>query len=195
MSVSIVGNFLTEAADFFDSLPDVAEQAAMMAINQVSEREAVPMIRKEIESQVAFPPGYLALEGRLGVTRKATLGNLEAVITGRDRPTSLARFAFGQTPENSRGKPITVAVKKGRARRMGKVFLIRLRNGNIGLATRDEKVFARAYDPYEIAPGLYLLYGPSVDQVMKSVADDSLTPIGTKLSREFLRQFARLSSG
>lgn len=196
MSVVVRGQFLKDAHDFFDALPEVAESAAMMAINQVAERDGLAMMRKDIESQVAFPAGYLKRDDRLGVTRKATRKSLEAVVTGRDRATSLARFAAGQTPSNTRRKGVRVQVKKGGpARHLDKAWLVSLNNGNIGLATRDKRLLSRAYKPVLLDRGVFLLYGPSVDQVFGTVAQDSLPEIGRLLSKEFYRQFARLTRG
>lgn len=195
MSYEILGSFLKEATQFFVDLPDVANKSAMLALNQVSEREAIPMIRRSAESQINFPKGYLDNPDRLGITRKATLGSLEVVITARDRPTSLARFAPGQNPQNTRRGGVTVQVKKGRTKHLGKAFLVRLKNDNIGLATRDKALINRAYKPVMLDRGVYLLYGPSVDQVVKTVAEDALPAIGDKVSSEFFRQFTRLSRG
>lgn len=195
MSATIRGEFLKEARQYFDALPEIAMNAAMMAVNQVAEREALPMIRRDAESQVNFPKGYLDTPDRLGISRKATRGSLEAVITARDRPTSLARFAPGQTPESTRRKGVTVSVKRGRVTHMNKAFLVRLSNGNVGLATRDKSLIGRAHKPVMLGRGVYLLYGPSVEQVFSGVADDALPSIGKKLSNEFFRQFTRLSRG
>lgn len=197
MSVLVRGDFLKEAREFFEEFPMITENAAMLALNQVAERKAVPMIRHDAESQVNFPAGYLDNQDRLGLSQKATRGSLEAVITARDRPTSLARFAPGQTPENTRGQGITVQVKKGRSRYMKKAFMVRLNNGNIGLAIRLRQGERpdRAYKPVLLANNVYLLYGPSVDQVVRTVAEASLPAIGDMLSNEFFRQFARLSHG
>lgn len=195
MSYFVRGQFLKEAQQFFDQLPEVAEHAAMLAVNQVAERDGLAILRKDIESQVAFPPGYLKRDDRLSVTRKATRSNIEAVITGRDRATSLARFAGGQTPRSTRKTGVTVQVKRGKTTHMKKAFLVNLRNGNIGLATRDKSLISRAYKPVALDRGVFLLYGPSVDQVMRTVAEDNLPQIGKVLSNEFLRQFTRLSRG
>ena len=195
MSASIRGTFLKDARMYFDALPEIAMNAAVMAVNQVAERDALPLIRRNTENQIAFPKGYLDQQDRLGITRKATRGSLEAVITARDRPTSLARFAPGQSPENTRRGGVTVRVKHGRTKHLGKAFLVRLNSGNVGLATRDKSLVGRAYKPAVLGRGVYLLYGPSVDQVFGGVAADALPVIGNKLSKEFLRQFTRLSRG
>jgi hypothetical protein len=195
MSYLVRGSFLKEMREYFDALPDVANQAAVMALNQVAERQALPMIHDKAEAQVNFPKGYLDSPDRLGISRKASRGSLEAVITARDRPTSLARFAPGQTPKSTAKRGVTVSIKKGRVTHIGKAFLVTLNNGNIGLATRDKSLVSRAYKPVQLDRGVYLLYGPSVDQVVRTVAEDAMPKIGEKLSTEFLRQFARLSRG
>ena len=76
---------------------------------------------------------------------------------------------------------------------MGKAFLVKLKNGNMGLATRDKALIDRAYKPVMLDRGVYLLYGPSVDQVVRTVAEDALPNIGDKVFDEFLRQFARVT--
>ena len=156
-------------------------------------------MRADIESQVAFPNGYLKTDGRLSVTRKARQDSLEAVITARDRPTSLARFAAGQTPESTRKGGVTVQVKRGKNTHMKRAFMVRLKNGNIGLAVRlkqGETLANKSYGkPVMLAKNVYLLYGPSVDQVFQTVAEESLPEIGNMVSKEFYRQFTRLSRG
>lgn len=192
MSVSVIGNFLEETREFFERLPQVAEEAALMSVNQVSERFAVPMFRREMESQIDFPRGYLKLENRFGITKKANRGDLRAVISGRDRPTSLARFI---TSTSKTG--ITVRVHRGRATRLKKAFVVKLKNGNQGLAIRLPKGERPqdAYKPVELDMGVWLLYGPSVDQVFRGTIVDKLPEVGQALSKEFFRQFARLSRG
>lgn len=204
MPITIAGNFLAEAKQFFDQLPEKAEQAAALAINQVAERQFVPMIRKQAETEINFPPGYLTGD-RLGITRKATPSRLEAVITARDRATSLARFAPGFTAANSRNTRIVVKVQRnGKAIRLSKrAFVARLNNGNIGLAVRlkpgetlrnsEGALLVKAWSG--VRGNVYLLYGPSVDQVIKTIAIDALPEAGDKVSQEFFRQFARLTSG
>lgn len=195
MSYLIKGDFLREAREYFEAVPLVAAKAASLAMNQVSERDGLAHMRRDMETQVNFPKGYLDTDDRLAVRRPSTPNNLEVVISARDRPTSLARFVAGQTPESTRRGGVTVSVKKGGSKRLKKAFLVRLRNGNIGLATRDKSLVDRAYKPVMLDRGVYLLYGPSVDQVFKAVAEDSLPWLGGRISNEFFRQFARLTRG
>lgn len=187
---------LGDVVEYFEKFTDNAELAAALAINQVAEREALPSIRKKMTTQVAFPKSYLNNE-RLGLRRKASRKNLEAVISGRDRPTSLARFANGRTPEEMRGRQIRVQVKPGQSRVLKNAFLVRLKNNNIGLAVRLKPgdQLRNSDGAVNLGKNLFLLYGPSVDQVMKDVADQVTPDIGEQVTDQFLRQFARLSRG
>lgn len=194
MSASIVANGLREMQRFFDELPDIAEQAAVFALNDTVQREGLTLIKKDMREQVNFPSGYLE-EGRLKPVRFASQGRLEAVIRGRDRPTSLARFAEGQTPKNTRGQGVRVRVKRGQTELLRKAFLVTLKNGNTGLAVRVKggETLRNTGAATQLAPGLFLLYGPSVDQVLRGVAEDRAGDIIDIVSNKFLRQFGRLS--
>lgn len=192
MTVKIVSTGLGDLSNFFESLPDVAETAMQIAINQVAERDGMNLIKRDMREQVDFPSGYL--ESRIKVTRKAQRGLLEAVIRGRDRATSLARFARGQNPGNTRGRPVFINVRKGQTRKLSNAFMVNLRNGNTGLAVRLKKgeSLRNSQAAVRLADNVYLLYGPSVDQVMKGVADDRAGDISNMVSKQFLRQFDRL---
>ena len=196
MTVSIISDGLSEYVRYFEQLPAAAEQAAVLAVNQVAERDGLAVFRREMTKQVNFPKGYLNGD-RLRAGRKASRGAIEASIRGRDRPTSLARFAAGQTPENTRGRGVRVSVKSGQTRKLPRAFLVNLRNGNIGLAVRLKpgETLSRSEKAVKLSDNLYLLYGPSVDQVFKGVAEDTAPEITRMLSNQFLRQFARLSRG
>lgn len=202
MSVSIELSGLTDFQSYVDRLPEVSRRAAVMAINQTAQRKALPLARTEIASQIAFGETYLKDPTRLGVTKAATGADLEAVITGRDRPTSLARFAahapFPTPPKTG----VQVKVKPGKTKTMKSAFIVKLPQGkggtetNRGLAIRmAEGVKLKKSDgPFAVlAPNVYLLYGPSVNQVFREVRVDVLTPVAEYLADEFLRQWARLA--
>jgi len=193
MSVTIFYEALEDLQNFVEALPGNRDKAARMAINQVAERKAVPLARMRIAAQVEFPQGYLN-EDRLGVTRRATDASLEAVITGRARPTSLARFVAGNP---KRGQKLSVTIKKGMPRELQGAFLINLKSGNTGLAVRlkagSSLRNSRGAVKMNAADNLYLLYGPSVDQVFRTVATDISPELGDAILAEFLRQFNRLN--
>ena len=173
------------------------ERAAYRAINTTAER-ARKMSADEIRRQVNFPAAYLyPSAGRLTVPFKAGPGDLQASIVGRQRPTSLARFV-------TRGvvgkQGVDVAVRPGKSKEMKRAFLMKLKSGagsldtasNLGLAVRVEsgKRPDKAWKPVRVSDTLYLLYGPSVDQVFKSVRGDVTPEAGKILQTEFERLLA-----
>ena len=152
------------------------ETALLRSINKTADR-ARTSASQDIREQVAFPASYLAPSAkRLFVSTKATKASpFEAVISGRDRPTSLARFT-NQKPlgggQRHRGGQVAVTVKPGVRRYIKRAFLITLNNSNVGLAVRtDGGPPNNAYAPKEIGKNLWLLYGPSVDQVLSAASN------------------------
>ena len=152
------------------------ETALLRSINKTADR-ARTLASQDIREQVAFPASYLAPSAkRLFVSTKATKASpFEAVISGRDRPTSLARFT-NQKPlgggQRHHGGQVAVTVKPGVRRYIKRAFLITLNNSNLGLAVRtDGGPPNNAYAPKEIGKNLWLLYGPSVDQVLSAASN------------------------
>lgn len=180
------------------------ELALTRAINKTADWARTRAARS-IRDQVAFPASYLAPSAkRLFVKTKANKSNpFEAIISGRDRPTSLARFTK-QKPlpgRRHKGGQVSVTVTPGTTRALKRAFLITLNNGNIGLAVRtDGGPPANAYKPKEIGNNLWLLYGPSVDQVLSAASDsggiyEEITPETLEyLNEEFLRQLDLLNA-
>ncbi len=207
MSARISTVSLEDLSAYLESRPEVARTAARIAINDVTARTAIPTFRKAIEAEVNFPAGYVDKE-RLGQTQKATDANLTAIITARFRPTSLARFAPGQSFEGARRTGgVNVRVKRGGgAKRLKGAFFVRLRSGgdtqdgfNVGLAIRLKPGEAlrgrkKGGSSVQLAPNLYLLYGPSVDQVFRDVSVTESPKVAESLTREFTRQWVRLNT-
>lgn len=173
--------------------------AAARAINKVARDQRVDAARR-ITDQVNFPKSYVSPSGgRLVVSQQAQRTSLEARITARGRPTSLARFTRGSP---ARGTGVTVEVKPGQSSYMRRAFLIRLPQGstltdsraNLGLAIRlrPGERLQNKVQQVKLDKGLYLLYGPSVQQVFldnagKGVADDIADPTADYLEAEFAR--------
>lgn len=197
LNYAVVIEGLASLADF-DKLPDQVIASARQAINRTLDTTRTRSARM-IAMQVNFTAAYLSQgQGRLKVDRRATDSRLEGNIVGRHRPTSLARFVRGSTTPNKAG--ITVEVKPGSARFMKRAFLIRLRRGsaeietqhNLGLAIRLRKggVVHNKREMVRLSGNLYLLYGPSVDQVFNKVRDDAMPQAFDDLESEFLRLLA-----
>lgn len=153
---------------------------------------------REIRKQVAFPARYLdsKSDGRLTVKRRATRAEPEGLISGRFEPTSLTRFikSGGRGPNATPGRrnPI-LRVGANSDSRIPNSFVIKLRSGNRGLALRlpkDETIKNRKLraKPFSTKDrNLFLLYGPSVDQVFRDVREDITPEAAQFLVQEFLR--------
>lgn len=201
--ITVASDDLEGLATYFRTAADAAVPAMRMAINDVATRGGMALIREEMTDQIAFPRGYLTGD-RIGVTKRATNANLEAVITGRKRATSLARFTSARTINQKGG--VSVRVSRGRTTYLKQAWLVRLKKGasldednyNIGLAIRlrpGEKLNKKTvHQSWLVAGQVALLYGPSVDQVFQEVAGDVVDPISEMVQDEFFRQFARLTS-
>lgn len=196
MSVDIIARGLSDMQQYFEQFPRIAAEAAAMAINEVSAGVGLTAIRRDMRSQIEFPAGYI--EGdRLKVQSRATANNLEAIIRGRDRPTSLARFAQGQTLSNTRGRPLQVKVKRGNPRLLKRAFMVKLKNNNMGIAVRlkEGEELEKTDGAIQLADNVYLLYGPSVEQVFRGVANDNTSFIADNVRRRFVHHFSRRVRG
>lgn len=207
MTARIETRGLAELDRYLVLAPREARTSVRIALNQVAQRSGIRTLREAMEEEVAFPKGYLTDPKRFGVTQRATDAALEARITARSRPTSLARFASGNALiGGGKAGTLTVRVNPNRRRGLSKAFLVRLRAGegpvtddsfNLGLAVRL-KPGERISNKTRMVPfggGLYLLYGPSVDQVFRSVAVDKSDELADLVSAEFFRQFELRTSG
>lgn len=207
MSITAVN--LDKFEQAVDTMPGVARRAARLSTND-SIRRARALSATEMMKQVAFPTGYLGTvrNGRLRISKFAKGSDLTAEVTGRFRPTSLARFTLNKSEmlgKNRRG-PARVQVRPGSVKTIERAFIMRLKRGmlgvsgpnaNLGLAIRlspGERVENKK-QMVAMGRGVYLLYGPSVNQVFRSVAKDIAPKIGGYFNTEFSRQFRRLYRG
>lgn len=205
MPLDVEFNALTDMQEYLEAFPEAAPEAARIALNDVAEGEGLAVYRKAIESQVDFEDGYLTPD-RLGVTSRATNSNLAVTITGRQRATSLARFARGQTVASTRRRGVRVKVDaQGGGGFMERAWLVRLNRGssrdrdnyNLGLAIRLEPGERlrnkREVRSVQLDQNVYLLYGPSVDQVFRDVMVTDTGPVLVNVRDEYFRQLFRLT--
>ena len=204
MSVTTDLSAILGLEDFLAAAEGNTRNAASMAMNDVIGGPAgLGVYRKAVDAQVNFPQGYLNDE-RFGMDQRATPENLVASLVARQRPTSLARFAVGGSVGSKGG--ITVKVKRnGGATLMKGAFMVRLRagtsldGGNTGLAVRLKPGQVLAGKDMSkmvrLDANVFLLYGPSVDQIVSNSVAESETPeVLGNVATEFYRQFARLQS-
>ncbi len=192
-------------SDYIDRFPGMSRKAATMSINSGARKGRV-LGKREIMRQVSLPSSYFGNEksGRLRVSRWATEGNLEAAIRGRAEATSLLRFVTNVSSLHARGTSDTISagrgtarlrVKPGSATAIDNAYILRLKGGNYGLAIRPGHTGVRGrYNQRYIGKGNQwaLLYGPSVDQVFRTVRGDISPDVGSYVAGEFNRQFNRL---
>lgn len=181
--------------------PDRLDRIRVMAMNKVA-RDGRVLLAGDVLEQIALPKEAVSAGGkRLYVAKQATVNQPEAIIRASGRPTSLARYARSpQTAE--RGAGVTVEVSPGKARYLRKAFFMRLPQGtvltdtqyNLGLAVRlrPGETLRNKISAVRMANGLYLLYGPSVDQVFKANDGDGLVKdraplLADRLEAEVLR--------
>lgn len=193
MSIKIETVGLDNFVSRFKRQPGVVDKAAQLAVNDAA-RFGETIAARQMMDEVEFTRGYLKGE-RFGVRKFASKGNLEATLSGRDRGTSLARFRksavrFGRQA----GVRVKVSARHA-AERLNSAFFIRLNNDNLGLAVRVKAGTQLRNSRGAVALGgdVYLLYGPSVNQVFQGVAADVVDDIGDKAQKEFDRQYLRLS--
>lgn len=169
---------LPQLAKFMHDLPAEVSMAAVKTINKTADRSRTD-IAQTIMGELNFKASYLApSEKRLYVRQYARTDAMSAIVTGRDRPTSLARFVNGSPTPSARGG-VTVQVKKGVSKFMPNAFIIRLRRGatmdgddvNYGLAVRLKpgESLTNKKQAIKMKNGLYLLYGPSIGQAMRAL--------------------------
>lgn len=185
----------------FQGLPKDIRLNAVRAINRVAAQQRTRSARL-IQTQINVPARFVSpSSGNLTVSQKASRTRLEGRITARGRATSLARFVKPGAKINKAG--VTVEVKPGQATFLRRAFLIKLPGiggsteagkFNTGLAIRlkpGERISNKVRQ-VQLAKGLYLLYGPSIQQVFldnsgKGVADDIADETADRLQDEFLR--------
>lgn len=170
--------------------PASIDTALYRAVNKAAD-EGRKRAADRMLDQVNFPSSYLkGKNSRLYQSSYATRGKAEAVISGRFRPTSLARFASPGKLRNG----VAVTVKPGRQRIIKNAFLMKLKSGgdslgNLGLAVRTKRGEKPrgAFRPVKINDRLWLLYGPSVSQVFKTVRVDVSPATAMVMEQEFSR--------
>jgi len=171
-----------------------------MAVNTVA-RDARVMLARDVREQVKLPARAVSPTGkRLYVAQKASPGRPEAIIRASGRATSLAQYTSGPKTRNARGA--IVEVKPGHARLMRKAFYLRLPAGggevdtkyNLALAVRlrPGEALRRKSTARRVASGLYVLYGPSVDQIFRAadgsgLIEDRSPTIADQLEAQIVR--------
>ncbi len=179
-----------EGITAFDSIDDLNPKiirAAKLAVNDTVRLSRTTSARS-MERQVNFPRGYLTGQsGRLTIPKFASDNDLSAILRGRDQPTSLARFVTGGAKVGAK-KGVNVEVDPGISKFMPSAFAIKLRNNNIGLAYRSKDGKPpKSHGAKKLGDGLWLLFGPAVDQVFRETRGMIKDDMQAHMSKEFSR--------
>lgn len=194
--------------------PDRVQQAASMAINQTAKREALGRVRRDMRKQINWKESYLSDPKKTGIGKLASRTRLEATIYARDRPTMLNRFRPNPNLTLAKGKQqrgVTVRVKPNNTKVLRNAFVVALgkrknsddselgKRKNIAVMMRTKGGASEPPSGITHGGGRYissmrawLLYAPSIDQVMQDTAERNADKIAQYLQTEFLRQFERL---
>ncbi len=207
MTVEVTFRGLDDVRKSLSAIPERVDRASAVAINEAirfGQAESSRRIRQQVAFSAAYIGGAEDPGSRLRISKRARVGDLEGVVSGRTRPTSLAQFVKGGFKKN---KPVRVKVSASRgAKLIPNAFPLKLRRGtgvydpenaNVGLAVRLKKgeSIRNKRQAVQVSGNLYLLYGPSVDQVFRSVRLEVQAPVGDVLESSFLRNFSRLNRG
>ena len=184
---------------YLESIPKAVEQASREAVDSAT-KYAFVLGKREIQLQVNLPDKYLSGsesgEPRFYIAKRPSRSDTTGIVRGRVRGTSLHRFLV-----SDKGQGLLVKVKsRGKSVRMRRAFSIKLKNGNRGIALRlpsTEKPLSTGAKLYgtkanTAKTNLWLLYGPSVQQVFKDVAPDIAPKVSEYLNSEFNRKIARM---
>lgn len=186
---------------FLSVFPDTTNKAASYAMNDVLAGQGLARYKKAVAAEVPFPGGYV--DDKIEFGQRATPSRLVASVVARQRPTSLARFATSGSVGAKGG--VTIRTKTG-AKYMKSAFMVRLNAGsgitddgfNLGLAIRlKEGLTLNKKDTsrmVHLEANVVLLYGPSVDQILRNEVSESTTPeVVDAIAVEFFRQIERMS--
>lgn len=188
-------------ATFVARTPEVAAEAAKLAVGDAAEWGR-NLSKREMVSAVNLPAGALAGR-RFRISQRPTTANPEAVISADNNPLGLSRFVVGQKAKGSAHPKVRILV--GGATKSfsdpdtkgSYSFLIPTPNGadGVGLAIRTKGPLKNSSAARKIGRDLYLLSGPSVNQMFGQLMPTLVPRIEAKLQTEFARQYERLIRG
>ena len=205
MSFEIEARGLDEAAAYTRGLGSKIARALVYSVNDAA-LFGRRLTSREIRNRLNFKVKDLTGGDtpKLRISKYAKEADVEAIVSGQDRPTSLASFRVGQATFGRGRRPPRVKVGRGGGNeQMDRAFYVRLRRGaaavtaensNIGLAIRlrpGEQVSNKT-NTVKFGGGLTLLYGPSVGQAMRTLLPEEIDEIGAYQVDRFVHHLQRL---
>ena len=131
------------------------------------------------------------------VSRRANTADLQAILTASRQPYSLSRFKVGDVGFGPSAGPVKVRIKAGGSTvNLKRAFYVRAPNGAVGIAVRSKQPLDNSRGARRIkGTDVYVLFGPSPDQLMRRLAPASVPDVENYLNREFSRQIVRVING
>lgn len=188
-------------AEFVARTPEVAAEAAKLAVGDAAEWGR-NLSKREMVSAVNLPADALAGR-RFRISQRPTTANPEAVISADNNPLGLSRFVVSQKARGAAHPKVRILV--GGATKSfsdpdikgSYSFLIPTPGGadGVGLALRTKEPLRNSQAARKIGRDLYLLSGPSVNQMFGQLMPTIVPRVEAKLQTEFARQYERLIRG
>jgi len=169
---------------------DKANLAAQLSINDTV-RWARTRLKVGMQQQVNLTESAFGKK-HFFISQLASRDNLQATLSAGRQGYSLSRFSVGKPVARARG--IKLRIKAGGASvTVKRGFFIAAPNGALGLAVRTSNEGLRnSRAARRIGKNLYLLFGPSPDQLMRRMAPESVPDVGRHVGAEYSRQLNRL---
>lgn len=188
-------------AEFVARTPEVAREAAKLAVGDTAEWGR-NLAKREMKAAVNLPEDALAAR-RFRIAQRPTNAHPEAVLSADNNPLGLSRFVVGQKAKGTPHPKVRILVGGATKsfsspdRKGTYSFLIPTPGGadGVGLAVRTKRPLQKSQAARKIGPDLYLLSGPSVNQMFGQMIPALVPRIEAKMQTEFARQYERLIRG
>ncbi len=191
----VAGKGIDSLTRYIERLGDGANKAAVMAVNDTAEWARV-RIKRQMQTEIQLGESAFA-NRQFYVSRRANTADLQAILTASRQPYSLSRFKVGEPEFGPKAGPVKVRIKTGGSTQtLKRAFYVRAPNGAVGVAVRSKTPLDKSRGARRIkGTDVFVLFGPSPDQLMRRIAPASVPAVETYLNREFSRQIVRVING
>jgi len=191
----VAGKGIDALDRYIARLGDGANKAAVMAVNDTADW-ARTRIKRQMQAEVTLAESAFS-NRQFYVSRRANTADLQAILTASRQPYSLSRFKVGDVGFGPSAGPVKVRIKAGGSTvNLKRAFYVRAPNGAVGIAVRSKQPLDNSRGARRIkGTDVYVLFGPSPDQLMRRLAPASVPDVENYLNREFSRQIVRVING
>lgn len=166
---------------------DGANKAASMTLNDTA-RWARTRLKAQMQADIRLTESAFTGK-RLYVAEFANPGHLQATVRGDKQGYSLSRFSVDKPVRLARA-PFLQIKRGGPSVQVKRGFFLPAPNGALGLAVRTNGPLTKGKGR-KISKNLYILFGPSPDQMMKRLVPELVPSVLRYADTEFTRQIKR----